>query len=223
MKVIDISMMVDTGFDMHTPAGVKNVGLSLEVIKDHDSAEGAGQLVRAITARLHSGTHVDAPEHAVKGGKQTHDIPVETFVGPAVVANMSHKSPGGAITVEDLEKDIGSLLKEGDRMLVRTDWNDQYGKPNYEQDSPYLSVEALQWCVDKKLKIVGFDFAHIKDDPKSPQQYYTTFHLLGNNVLTLVRLTNLRSISKKRVTLICLPLPIKGCEASLCRAVVLED
>ena len=86
-----------------------------------------------------------------------------------------------------------------------------------------MSIEALQWCAEKKLKIVGFDYAHIKDDPRSPSRYYSTRYLLENDVLTLVRISNLASVSKKRVTLICLPLPIKGCEASMCRAVVLED
>ena len=127
MKVIDISMMVDAGYTMHTPVGVKPVMLELEVIKDYDAPGGAGQLVRAIHTRVHTGCHIDAPEHSVKGGKQIHEIPVETFVGPAIIADMTHRVPCGVITAEDLEKDVGTHLIQGDRLLIKTGWNDHYG------------------------------------------------------------------------------------------------
>ncbi len=103
------------------------------MIKDYDAPGGAGQIVRAIHARVHSGCHIDAPEHVIKGGRQIHEYPVDTFVGPAIIADMTHKAPGGIITAEDLEEDVGPFLIEGDRLLLKTGWNDHYGEPNYER------------------------------------------------------------------------------------------
>jgi len=222
-KLIDISMFLDAEHRMHTPIGAKPLQFQIEIIKPHDAPGGAGQLVRAIHARVHSGCHVDAPEHYVKGGTQIHEIPLETFFGPAVITDMRHKAPGGVITAADLDADVGHLLAADDRLLINTGWNDNYGKPNYEEDSPTLSIDGVQWCVEKGLKIVGLDFAHIKDPAGSPYRYYITRYLLEHGVLTLPRIAHLDRVSRRRVQLICLPLPIRGVEASPVRAVVVEE
>jgi arylformamidase len=222
-RLIDISMFIDSDYQMHTPDGVKPLQFAIEVIKEHEAPGGAGQIVRALHARVHSGCHIDAPEHYIKGGTQIHELPLDTFFGPAVVADMTHKVPGGAITAEDLEADVGSMILEGDRLLIRTGWNENYGQPNYEADSPYLTMNAVRWCVEKKLRIVGMDYAHIRDDPESPWRYYTSRYLLEHGTLTLVRLCNLDKLSKRRVELICFPLAIRGVEASMVRAIVVES
>jgi arylformamidase len=222
-KIIDISMVLDSDHRMHTPMGVKPFQFEIEVIKEHDALGGAGQLVRAIHSRVHSGCHIDAPEHYIKGGTQIYDIPLDTFIGPAIVTNMKHKAPGGVITAADLEADVGAHILKGDRLLINTGWNDNYGQPNYEEDSPTLSMDGVHWCVEKQLKIVGLDFAHIKDPPGSPWRYYITRYLLEHGTLTMPRICNLDKLSQRRVTLICLPLPIRGVEASMVRAVVLEE
>ena len=113
-KLIDISLELDArNFHMRTPAGFKrDMQFEVEVIKDFDAAGGAGQIVRGVHMRLHAGSHVDAPEHFVKGGKQIHELPLETFYGPAVVADVRHRMPGGGITGGDLEKAAGAGLAE---------------------------------------------------------------------------------------------------------------
>ncbi len=32
-----------------------------------------------------------------------------------------------------------------------------------------MTKDALQWCVDKKLKVVGLDYAHVRDYPGALQ------------------------------------------------------
>lgn len=227
MKVVDITMPIGVDYKMHTPVGVKNVGLQLEVIKDYDAPGGAGQFVQAIYTRLHSGCHIDAPAHMTKGGANIIDFPADYFVGPAVMADMTAKNPGGAITDKDLEEAVGGLVSDSKvagncRLLIRTDWNDNYGKENYESDSPYMTLEALQWCIDKGFKIVGMDFAHVRDDERATKRYITSRKLLENGVLTLSRLHHLGDISEKIFILSCLPLAIRDCEASMTRAVAIE-
>ena len=36
----------------------------------------------------HTGSHLDAPLHKIAGGKSISDLPLETFVGPARVADL---------------------------------------------------------------------------------------------------------------------------------------
>ncbi len=221
-RIVDISIPLTSDYTMHTPAGVRDVQLSLELIKDHDAAEGAGQLVRALHARLHHGTHVDAPEHFVKDGPQIADLPLETFAGPAVVADVRSVGEDAPIEVADLEQALPEEYQPGDRLLIRTDWTDNYGQPNYVDGSPYMSVAALEWCAAKRFPVVGMDFAHTKDPDDAPGRYYTTRYFCENDVVTMGYVANLSAITQPRVFLVALPLSLQGAEASPVRAVVLE-
>jgi kynurenine formamidase len=49
--------------------------------------------------RLHAGSHVDAPEHNVCGGTQIHELPLETFIGDAIIADLRDKLPPSAPTI----------------------------------------------------------------------------------------------------------------------------
>lgn len=78
-KIVDISLELDPrNFAMRTPAGFKkDMQFAMEVIKEHDAPGGAGQIVRGVHMRLHAGSHVDAPEHNVRGGTQIHELPLD--------------------------------------------------------------------------------------------------------------------------------------------------
>lgn len=222
-KIIDISLHIDHSFKVATPAGfIRDLGFELEVLKEYDAPDGAGQIVRGVHMRLHAGTHVDVPVHFVKGGAELHQVPLETFVGEALVADLSHVGPNSPITPADLERAVGRDLKRGDRLLLRTDWNRHYGDPDWRERSPYLAPEATDWCVERAPALVGMDFAHAKDAPVAPCKEYTLRAFLEHGIVLLPYLDHLDQISRARVTLIALPLAIVGVEASPVRAVVLE-
>src|ERR1700749_4206189 len=117
--IVDLSLDLDPkNFAMRTPAGFKkDMQFAMEVIKEHDAPGGAGQIVRGVHMRLHAGSHVDAPEHNVRGGTQIHQLPVELFMGGAIVADLRDKIPAKPITENDLDKAIGARVKRGDRVL----------------------------------------------------------------------------------------------------------
>src|SRR4029077_18638876 len=124
-KIVDISLELDAKkFRMRTPAGFKkDMQFAMEVLKEHDAPGGAGQIVRGVHMRLHAGSHVDAPEHNVRGGTQIHQLPLELFIGEAIVADLRDKMPAKSITESDLDGAIGTRVKRGDRVLLRTDHN----------------------------------------------------------------------------------------------------
>src|SRR5215468_12304958 len=120
-RIVDISLELDPkNFAMRTPAGFKkDMQFEMEVIKEHDAPGGAGQIVRGVHMRLHAGSHVDAPEHNVRGGTQIHELPLELFIGDAIIADLRGKLPGQAITADDLRKHAAGI-KRGDRLMLRT-------------------------------------------------------------------------------------------------------
>ena len=76
-NIVDLSLELDPkNFGMRTPAGfTRDLQFAMEVLKEHDAPGGAGQIVRGVHMRLHAGSHVDAPEHNVRGGTQIHQLP----------------------------------------------------------------------------------------------------------------------------------------------------
>lgn len=224
-KIIDISLELDArNFGMRTPAGfTKDLQFAMEVLKEHDAPGGAGQIVRGVHMRLHAGSHVDAPEHNVRGGTQIHQLPLDLFIGDAIVADLRDKMPGKPITEADLERTIGGIVKRGDRVLLRTDHNNSYdgGSDQWMKLSPYLTIGATRWFIDKGVVIVGYDFYHGNDEPQSPRVFHNSRTLSEHGIITMPYLKNLDRISKQRVTLLALPLNIIGAEASPVRAVVL--
>ena len=224
-KIIDVSLDLDaSSYKMRSYEGfTKDMQFEVEVIKDYPG--GLGQIVRGAHMRLHAGTHVDAPSHMVKGGDDIHDLPLSLFIGPAVVADVRHRSPKGGITAEDMEKSIGDHVVRGDRVLLRTDINNSRfdGSAEWMASAPYLSDGVIAWFRDNGVSIVGFDFYHGGKPPGADPKSSTSRKLHELGILTLPALKNLGAVSKPRVTLIALPLKMIGVEASPVRAIVIED
>jgi arylformamidase len=222
-EIIDISLELDDSkFSMRTPPGFKkDLQFQLEVLKEHDAAEGAGQVVRGVHMRLHAGSHIDAPEHNVRGGKQVQDLPLTTFVGDAVVAELRHLVPGKAITAVELEGAVGAVIRRGDRLLLRTDVNKSYMSDDWMKRAPYLRSDATRWCIEKGVVLVGYDFYHGVDEPGAPRVFNASRTLSEAGIVTLPYLNNLDRITSERVTLVALPLKLAGAEASPVRAVIL--
>jgi len=223
--IVDLSLELDPkNFAMRTPAGFKkDMQFAMEVIKEHDAPGGAGQIVRGVHMRLHAGSHIDAPEHNVRGGTQVHQLPLDLFIGDAVVADLRDKLPGKPITDRDLETRAGSAVRRGDRLLLRTDLNNAYdgGSEKWMKQSPYLTIGATMWCIDKGVVIVGYDFYHGNDEPDAPRVFHNSRTLSEHGVITMPYLKNLDRIGKQRFTLIGLPLKLIDAEASPIRAVAL--
>ena len=222
-KIVDISLELDDSkFSMRTPLGFKkDLQFRLEVLKEHDAAEGAGQVVRGVHMRLHAGSHIDAPEHNVKGGKQVQDLPLETFAGDAVIADLRHLVPGKAITADELERAAGRVIRRGDRLLLRTDVNKTYMIDDWMKRSPYLRSDGTRWCIDNGVVLVGYDFYHGVDEPEAPRVFNASRTLSEAGIVTLPYLDNLDRAAGQRVTLMALPLKLVGAEASPVRAVLL--
>jgi arylformamidase len=231
--IIDISFPLDPKtYKNNLPQSLldqfpgKAIGFEIEPLIERHSPLSTGQVARGVKMRLHSGSHVDAPEHWIEGGKQIQDLPLHLFVGDAVIADCSDKANDRAITEHDLEERVGERLRPGGRLLVRTDWNDRFFDMDvglWKKKSPYLTPGALDWCIARAPVLVGIDFYHGSVAPGADHSEMFESKLVRGGILTLTNLFNLKAITKDRVTLLALPLALHGAEASPVRAVVIED
>lgn len=220
-KLIDLSIELDAAnFKMRTYAGFKkDMQFELETIKEYPG--GLQQIVRGVHMRLHAGSHVDAPSHMLEGAPDIHQMPLDSFMGPAIVADIRHRGAGEEITVEDLDRAVGDRFRKNDRLLLRTDQNTVYdGSPEWMARAPYLGHDGADWCIEKGVSILGYDFYH-GGMPKNSDKPYYARKLSANNIMTMPYLTNLGAVGDERFTLVSLPLKMIGVEASPIRAVAL--
>ena len=201
------------------------IGFEIDPLIERGARFSVGQVARGVKMRLHAGSHIDAPEHWVAGGKQIQDLPLSSFIGRATIADLTHTGVK-AITAEHLEYAVGDRLQPGERLLIRTDWNDGQAQMTVEawkSGSPFMTSSALDWCVARRPVIVGIDFYHGAAAPGTDHSRMFESCMARAAILTLTNLVNLKSVHKSNITLIAFPLALHGVEASPVRAIVLED
>jgi arylformamidase len=219
--IVDISLRLDPGYRMHTPAGVQDVQLDIHLIKDYPG--GDGQQVSAVQMRMHHGTHVDSPKHFIPGGLAIDQVPLSTFYGDVVVVDLTSVQENSPILPKHIMAGLGDREIQGTRVLLRTDWNHHYGEPDYGERSPYISPAAVDWLVTQRPVLVGYDYAHAKDAPDTPATVYAVRTFLQNGIVPMGYTCNLDKIDLTRhAQLIAFPLAFTGVEASPVRAVVVQ-
>jgi len=163
----------------------------------------------------HSGTHIDAPSHFIPHTKSIDHYAINDFILSAQVVNIEDKKSIRSIELENLD------IEPGDALLFKTD-NSISGRCRngvFSESFVYLSPEAADFCVEKKVTLVGIDYISI--EKYGDEVFPSHLKILGNDILILEGI-DLKEVPQGRYTLICLPLKIKGGEASPVRAVLLQ-
>ncbi|WP_172371649.1 cyclase family protein [Sporosarcina jiandibaonis] len=175
-------------------------------------------------------THYDAPAHFLEDGLKNDEVPIDSFVGKAVMFDMLHKEPGSYVTAEDLIK-TGIVPNEGEIAVIRTGWTDEaWGTYRFWDEMIGLSTCAAEWLMKHNVKSVAGDFMlcdsplHPPEDRKWETDNWSPNHFmfLGKNVVMLEWLTNLKAISEERFLFGCVPIKLKGTDGAPCRAFAIE-
>jgi len=166
---------------------------------------------------VHVGTHVDAPCHFYSDGPGMDGVPLDRLMGEGVVA-MIDKPLFGAIEVGDLEG-VHPPIQEGDILAIYTGWVSHWGTPEWNRH-PYLSMEAANWCVDKKIKLLAVDTATpdlAYDRREADFGFPVHCELLRHGVLIAEQLANLETLAGERVEFMFCPIPIADCDGAPAR------
>jgi len=171
--------------------------------------------------------HMDHWEGLPDDVKGLWEYPLDTFIGPAAVCNLSSLQPvegknkdgetelqGQAITPEHL-----SNVQEGDIVLMGSDYKDSA--------QPYLPRETAEWLAQRKIKMFAAQVPGIawETDFQAPQPDNSPTHrnMLGNNIPITYPLVNITSLKRDRVFYIGFPLSVERLDATWIRAIVLEE
>jgi arylformamidase len=207
MKIIDISLPLNNS----TPVYPGNVPLSVSI--HHAMPEHATQL-SSITFGSHTGTHIDAPGHAIAGAPMLDDIPLEIFVGPCILLDFSNEQ-GEAVSMEMLKNEN---IKKGDRVLLKTR-NSTRGLKDFYDDYVYLDGDAAEYLVGLGVSLVGIDALSIKKRGGSDHRPHTA--LLSKNI-PIIEGLDFSKVDSGEYELICLPLNFTGIDGAPARAILIQ-
>ena len=153
-----------------------------------------------IEAESHIGTHVEGPSHLRDELKSCAEIPLERFMGEAIVLKFEADTP---IKPEHLKK-----VKEDDIVLM------------WSPGGAYITSEAAEFLARKHIKMLGVQNVH-PEEP-GPQKLITHTNLLENDIPIIEGLVNLDKVNSERVFFIGLPLNIAYLDSSWIRAIAFE-
>ena len=153
-EAVDLTQTIENGMTVY-------VGDTVPRISSYKRLEKDGVNLSVMKLGSHTGTHVDAPKHYVKGGKPIDQLPIETLVGEAVVLDFSDTRPGGEITAAGLRR-RGGAVQRGDMVLLYTGLSKRWGDPRARKTITYLSEDAALWLVRRGVKAVGIDYLSVE-------------------------------------------------------------
>lgn len=210
-RIIDVTLPIRPG--MLTYPGDPVVAVE----RTSDMRDGDVSNLSVISMSTHTGTHVDPPIHFVDGGATVDQLPLDTLIGDAVVADMR-----GVATIGVAELETAGLPADAERVLFRTDWSARWSeeKPAFPDAVTCVSEDGARWLVERGIRLAGTDFISIEgaDDPAFPVHRV----LLGANVV-IVEGLDLRDVPAGRYMLWCLPLRLRDGDGGPARAVLVTD
>lgn len=196
---------------MHVWPGDPAVRLSS---RSHVSRDGSHTVrLTAIEMGSHTGTHMDAPSHMIAGGKALSDFPIDAFVGPAAVFEITGARSVGRSELEGLN------WSGVERVLLKTDNSAHWQDAQFYQDFVYLAPEGAAFLVERGIRLVGIDYLSI-DKFKSPS--HPSHQILLTRDILIIEGLNLSGVPAGRYTLFALPLNLQGADGAPARVILMD-
>jgi len=165
-------------------------------------ARGDSANVSSIRFGVHTGTHVDAPNHFIDGTKQVHEIDLEKLIGPCRVI-------GVGPDVLEIKPEHAGDLSGVERVVFKTRNSEFWATPEngFRKDFTYISPDMARFVADADVKLVGIDYLSIEKSGSPGHPVHVT--LLEKEIVILEGL-DLRAVPPGDYEIICMPLKYVG-------------
>lgn len=168
----------------------------------------------ALAMPVHTGTHVDAPDHFLNNGQGVDTLPLEILTGPCYVTQLPDD-------VDEISAEVLERVPIGEgttRLLFGTRNSRFWARREYEFQKDYVAVtgDGAEWLVAHGIQLVGIDYISVApfEDPIPAHAA-----LLKAGVI-IVEGLNLAEIPRGFYELYCLPLNITGADGAPARVIL---
>ena len=198
------------------------IGVCTEPLHTHETHARSNT---KLTLATHIGTHVDAPYHFHANGTTVEDMPLNRYMGPALLLDLRPVAKGlTPLSVDDLQQ-AGATPEavRGNIVVLFTGWAAaESGGVHFYSQGPYLSNEGAAYLANNDVNAVSVDFP-IDKHPATPQSTIDDFPvhrlLLGRGIPLIENLINLDQLVGKEFELWALPIKLKDGDGAAARAV----
>lgn len=207
-RIYDISLPIADG-GMVYPG---NPPIRIEAQQSISAGDGAN--VSAISFGSHTGTHVDAPRHFIEDGAPIDEVPLDRFIGPALLVAFPDEVT--AVGEEHLRAhDLGGHT----RVLLKTRNSALLTRREFATDYTYLAPDGAAYLVDRGVQLVGIDYLSIEQFRSG---HHRTHRTLLERQIVIVEGLQLGGVAPGVYDFICLPLRLAGMDGAPARAVLIE-
>lgn len=202
---LDISVPIRSGM-VHWPG---DPPVSIE--RRQDMERGDAYNLSTISMGAHSGTHLDAPVHVIRGGKSIDEMPLEVTVGPARVIEILDAE---SIKPDELAR---YRIRRGERILFKTRNSARAWKTTtFVEDYVFLSEPAADFLAERGVRLVGVDYLSVGKFRAGAE----THRRLFKAGIWVIEGLDLSAVAPGRYFLVCLPLRLTGGDGSPARALL---
>ncbi len=165
MQAMNSAEMLDmtVPFSVMTPQWLNYIPLTVTFTKRVGGQFfGMGRNGSICNASIHLGSHMDGEKHFYPAGRTIGQVPLNEWVGPGVIADISHLVSDASVYTPKMIHDVVDIRK-GDILVIKTGWS-QYGWYSPESDEfrymvkhPGPSPDFAGWAADMRIKWIGVD------------------------------------------------------------------
>lgn len=210
MKLIDLSHEININMSAYTKEEKTE-------ISDLATIENDGYNEKSLRICTHTGTHIDAPYHMISRGRTIDQFSLNEFLGKALIIDVKKYKD---IDIDNIIK-YKEKIEKSDFVIFKTGWEKYFGKEEYLQDYPSLTIEAAKWLCEFDIKGIGIDTISIDKFDSIDFKIHNT--ILSKDKFIIENLNNLSKIEDEFFTLISVPLKIKSGDAAPVRAIAVIE
>ncbi|KUO74777.1 MAG: hypothetical protein APF77_10970 [Clostridia bacterium BRH_c25] len=204
-EYIDISVEIDE----HMVCWPETVYPKIDYKKS--IAQGDSTNDRNIYINLHTGTHMDAPNHFIKDGNTIEQICLDKCCGRVYVLNVEEN----VISEEVIDRNK-EIFERYTKVLFKTK-NSNLSKGKFDCGFAAFDESGAVAILKYEIELIGIDYLSVQKYGHENNIVHTL--LLGNNTVLLENI-NLSQVDEGEYELFAFPIKIKGVEGAPVRAVL---
>jgi arylformamidase len=167
--------------------------------------------VALVTMSVHTGTHIDGGYHFADDGRRAAALPLEPYIGPALVVDATGASEIGPDAIAGID------LAREKRILFRT--RTQVDETEFPEPFAHITPELAGMLGEAGVLLVGTDAPSVDPEDSKTLDAHHTLHAGG---VAIVENLVLSDVAPGRYTLVALPLKLTEADSSPVRAALIQ-
>lgn len=204
MKIVDLSHEITDGMSVFPD----DPECAVETAHNYEN----GYFVSKLTMNTHTGTHLDAPAHKIKGGRSVTDFDLDAFCAERAFA-LDCRGLSGEVDAAFL-KAHEDQIKGCRAVLLCSGWSSKWGNDAFFEGFPGLNEDAAKALKEMGVRMIGLE------SPAVNPERHTSVHqaLLGEEIIVVEALCGVEALLGKPFSFFAAPLWLTGRDGSPVRA-----